>query len=54
MARPSQAPVSAISEAAVEEVVRRVVTRMTDEVVRKVVMETADRLIREEISRLKQ
>jgi len=54
MAHPSQSSVSAISEAAVEEVVRRVVTRMTDEVMRKVVMEMADRLIREEIDRLKQ
>lgn len=36
-----------------EDVVRRVVTRMTDEVVRKLVSETAERLIREELDRLK-
>jgi DNA-binding response OmpR family regulator len=54
VARPSAVPPSAISDAAVEDVVRRVVTRMTDEVVRKAVMETAERLIREEIDRLNQ
>ena len=36
-----------------EEVVKRVVTRMTDEIVRKVVLETAERLIREEIEKIK-
>lgn len=44
---------AAISEAAVEEVVQRVVRRMTDELVRKIVLETAERLIREEIDRIK-
>ncbi|MCR4373896.1 MAG: response regulator [Acidobacteria bacterium] len=51
--RPSAAGSPALSDAAVEEVVKRVVTRMTDEVVRKVVLETAERLIREEIERIK-
>ena len=51
--RPSAAGSPALSDAAVEEVVKRVVTRMTDEVVRKVVLETAERLIREEIDRIK-
>ncbi len=44
---------AALSEAHVEEVVQRVVSRMTDELVRKIVMETAERLIREEIDRIK-
>jgi len=43
----------AVSESAIEEVVQRVVRRMTDELVRKVVLETAERLIREEIERIK-
>jgi hypothetical protein len=43
----------ALSEAAVEEVVQKVVRRMTDELVRKIVLETAERLIREEIARIK-
>jgi CheY-like chemotaxis protein len=47
------APSPALSEAAVEEVVQKVVRRMTDELVRKVVLETAERLIREEIARIK-
>jgi CheY-like chemotaxis protein len=51
--RPSAAGSTALSDAAVEEVVKRVVTRMTDEVVRKVVLETAERLIREEIEKIK-
>jgi len=51
--RPSAAGSPALSDAAVEEMVKRVVTRMTDEVVRKVVLETAERLIREEIERIK-
>lgn len=45
----SQSP--ALTEAVVEEVVRRVVSRVTDEVVRKVVSETTERLIREEMER---
>jgi CheY-like chemotaxis protein len=44
---------AALSEAHVEEVVQRVVSRMTDELVRKIVLETAERLIREEIDRIK-
>lgn len=44
---------AALSETAVEEVVQRVVRRMTDELVRKIVLETAERLIREEIDRIK-
>jgi CheY-like chemotaxis protein len=43
----------ALTEAAVEEVVQKVVRRMTNELVRKIVLETAERLIREEIARIK-
>lgn len=42
-----------LTEAAIEEVVQRVVRRMTDEQVRAIVLETAERLIREEIDRIK-
>ncbi len=52
-ARASIAASPALSEAAVEEVVQKVVRRMTDELVRKIVLETAERLIREEIDRIK-
>jgi DNA-binding response OmpR family regulator len=50
------APVSAaapISEATVEDAVRRVLVRMTDELVRRIVLETAERLIKEEIEKIK-
>jgi len=52
-ARAAVASSPALSEAAVEEVVQKVVRRMTDELVRKIVLETAERLIREEIARIK-
>ena len=52
-ARASIVASPALSEAAVEEVVQKVVRRMTDELVRKIVLETAERLIREEIARIK-
>jgi len=51
--RPPALGAGALSEAHVEEVVQRVVSRMTDELVRKIVLETAERLIREEIDRIK-
>ena len=51
-ARFSQ-PSPAMSEATIEEMVRRVLVRMTDETVRKIVLDTAERLIREEIERIK-
>ena len=51
--RASMARSPSLSEAAVEEVVQKVVRRMTDELVRKIVLETAERLIREEIDRIK-
>lgn len=49
----AQAAPPQISEAAIEEVVRRVLARMAGETVNRVVLETAERLIREEISRTK-
>ena len=48
------APAAAISEATVEDAVRRVLVRMTDDLVRRLVLETAERLIREEIEKIKQ
>lgn len=42
-----------LSESAVEDVVKRVLSRMTDDAVHKVVLDAAERLIREEIGRIK-
>jgi len=42
-----------LSDAVVEEAVRRALVRMTDSVVRRIVVETAERLIREEIEKIK-
>jgi CheY-like chemotaxis protein len=47
---PAAAP---ITEATVEDAVRRVLVRMTDDLVRRIVVETAERLIREEIEKIK-
>ncbi len=47
------APPPAVSEAMVEEVVRRVLAEMTGEAVQRIVTETAERLIREEIEKIK-
>ena len=44
---------SALSEAAIEDVVKRVLARMTDDAVHKVVLDAAERIIREEIEHLK-
>jgi CheY-like chemotaxis protein len=46
-------PLPSISEAAIEQVVHRVLARMTDETVRKIVLENAERIIREEIERIR-
>jgi CheY-like chemotaxis protein len=46
-------PSTQMSEAAIEEVVRRVLLRMTEDSVRRIVLETAERLIREEIENIK-
>jgi CheY-like chemotaxis protein len=42
-----------LSDAVVEEAVRKALVRMTDDVVRRIVVETAERLIREEIEKIK-
>ena len=52
--QPAGVPAAAaISEASIEDAVRRVLVRMTDELVRRIVLDTAERLIREEIERIK-
>ena len=51
--QPAGPSASAISEASIEDAVRRVLVRMTDELVRRIVLDTAERLIREEIERIK-
>lgn len=58
-AEQSSAPAAAastaapVTEATVEDAVRRVLVRMTDDLVRRIVVETAERLIREEIEKIK-
>ena len=52
-AQPAGSPAAAVSEASIEDAVRRVLVRMTDELVRRIVLDTAERLIREEIERIK-
>jgi CheY-like chemotaxis protein len=49
----SQAAATAVTEATVEDAVRRVLVRMTDDLVRRIVLETAERLIKEEIEKIK-
>jgi hypothetical protein len=43
----------AISEETIEEIVRRVIARMSDEPMRRLVLDAAERLVREEIERIK-
>ena len=50
---PAGPPPVAMSEASIEDAVRRVLVRMTDDLVRRIVVDTAERLIREEIERIK-
>ena len=53
-AKAEAAPATAaVSDAVVEEAVRRALVRMTDELVRRIVLETAERLIKEEIEKIK-
>ena len=52
MPAPAPPPV-ALTEASIEDAVRRVLVRMTDDLVRRIVVDTAERLIREEIERIK-
>jgi hypothetical protein len=51
--RQAAAAPAVVSEASVEDAVRRVLVRMTDDLVRRLVVETAERLIREEIEKIK-
>ena len=44
----------AVSEDLIEEIVRRVIARMSDDAVRQTVLDTAERLVRQEIDRIKQ
>lgn len=53
VAAPAPAPAPVVSEAAIEDAVRRVLARMTDDHVQRIVAETAERLVREEIERIK-
>jgi CheY-like chemotaxis protein len=52
-ARSRAQPGAALSEEAVEEVVRRVLVRLTDETVQQIVLQTAERLIKEEIQKIR-
>jgi CheY-like chemotaxis protein len=51
-AMPAAAP-PVLTEAMVDEAVRKALVRMTDNIVRRIVVETAERLIREEIEKIK-
>lgn len=50
---PAPAQVAPVTEATVEDAVRRVLVRMTDDLVRRIVLDTAERLIKEEIEKIK-
>ena len=47
------APQPVLTDAMIEEAVRRAVVRLTENVVRRIVVETAERLIKEEIEKIK-
>jgi CheY-like chemotaxis protein len=47
------APPPQLSDEVIEDIVQRVIARMSDETVRRTVVETAERLVREEIERIK-
>jgi hypothetical protein len=49
----AQAAAAPVTEASVEDAVRRVLVKMTDDLVRRIVLETAERLIKEEIEKIK-
>jgi CheY-like chemotaxis protein len=53
-AAQAQAAAPVLSDATVEDAVRRVLARMTDDLVRRIVVETAERLIKEEIEKIKE
>jgi hypothetical protein len=50
---PSTVGASAVSDDAMDEIVRRVIARMGDQAVRDTVVDVAERLVREEIERIK-
>jgi CheY-like chemotaxis protein len=50
---PSAIPAAAVTDQMVEEIVRRVIARMSDEAVRETVLDVAERLVRQEIERIK-
>lgn len=52
-AQPAGVLPATVSEASIEDAVRRVLVRMTDDLVRRIVLDTAERLIREEIEKIK-
>ena len=47
------APPAQISDEMIENIVQRVMARMSDDSVRRTIIETAERLVREEIERIK-
>jgi CheY-like chemotaxis protein len=51
--RAPYSPPAVLSEETIEEIVRRVIARLSDESMRRVVVDTAERLVREEIDRIK-
>jgi len=50
---PSTVGSSAISDEALEDIIGKVIARMSDGVVRDAVIDVAERLVREEIERIK-
>jgi hypothetical protein len=50
---PSAIGVPVVTDQMVDDIVRRVITRMGDEAVRETVVDVAERLVREEIARIK-
>jgi hypothetical protein len=50
---PAVPPAAALTDEAMDEIVRRVLARMTDTAVRAIVLDVAERLVREEIERIK-
>ena len=46
-------PPQRLSDEAIEDIVQRVIARMSDDTVRRTIIETAERLVREEIDRIK-
>jgi hypothetical protein len=51
---PAAASTPSVDESLLEDIVRRVVARMTEDSVRSTVLDVAERLVREEIERIKQ